>query len=87
MKNADMPAMPQSGTVDSSGDWASSKEWGGVGLTKREHFAAMAMQGLISTPDIFADCSDSDIAKWSIEQADALLKALDESEVQSNAKT
>jgi len=76
MNNADMPAMPQSGTESSCGDLNSSEDWGGQGLTKREHFAAMAMQGLMSNTEVFNDCHSNDIAKWSVQQADALLKAL-----------
>lgn len=45
------------------------------GLTKRELFAAMAMQGLSGaswTESVSAD----DIARYSVQQADALLAAL-----------
>lgn len=38
MNNADMPAMPQSGTEGVSGGLNSSEDWGGKGLTKREQF-------------------------------------------------
>ena len=38
MNNADMPAMPQSGTEGATGDLCSSEDWGGKGLTKREQF-------------------------------------------------
>jgi hypothetical protein len=77
MNNADMPASPQSGTEGMSGDLNSSEDWGGKGLTKREHFAAMAMQGLITLKG--SDCMDKDItAKQCVSMADALLKALGE---------
>lgn len=46
------------------------------GLTKREYFAAMAMQGLVSDPNVDGDCGE--IAKACIKMADALLKALEE---------
>jgi hypothetical protein len=39
MKNADMPASPQNGTIEPSGDFHSSESMGGAGLTKREAFA------------------------------------------------
>ena len=41
------------------------------GLTKREYFAGLAMQGYTGQLDI------ESIAKWSVEMADALLKALE----------
>ncbi len=46
-----------------------------TGLTKREYFAVMAMQGLLSCPDIAA--SREAIAEESVKQADELLKALE----------
>ena len=48
MNNGNMPAMPQTGTEGTDGNLNSPEFWGGVGLTKREHFAGLAMQGLIS---------------------------------------
>lgn len=45
------------------------------GLTKREHFAAMAMQGFCAHESI-AEQDASKIAKYAVEQADALLRAL-----------
>jgi hypothetical protein len=52
------------------------------GLTKREYFAGLAMQGWLAThfrSDHHGfDSSDKDkIAKWSIELADELLKQLE----------
>jgi len=46
-----------------------------VGLTKREYFAAMAMQG-ISANEVFASRSSGAIAQWSVKQADALIEQL-----------
>lgn len=46
-----------------------------TGLTKRELFAAMAMQGYCSHPVPYGVSRD-DIANWSTELADALLAAL-----------
>lgn len=49
---------------------------GQMGLTKREHFAAMAMQGLWqSTTDQDYDNYEK-IAEMSVKQADALIEAL-----------
>lgn len=43
------------------------------GLTKRELFAAMAMQGLQTWPD---DLSQQKLSKWAVNQADALIAEL-----------
>jgi hypothetical protein len=46
-----------------------------IGLTKREYFAAMALQGMLSydrTRHL------DDISRWSVEAADALINALNE---------
>lgn len=63
IKNGDMPAMPQ------PSEWTGSK-----GLTKREQFAAMAMQGL-KTGDYH---TFSDMASDAVMIADALLAQLEE---------
>jgi len=47
------------------------------GLTKREYFAAMAMQGIIAA-DINTDRYPEDVARYAVQQADALLKELEE---------
>ena len=49
--------------------------FGKPGLSKREYFAAMAMQG-ISAKGLFAELEYSDLAEWSVKQADALIEAL-----------
>ena len=48
------------------------------GLTKRELFAAMAMQGLSSNPAMctMSDGPASAIAQWAVQHADALLAEL-----------
>lgn len=43
------------------------------GLTKREYFAALAMQGFASSN---ANISFSDQAKWAVRSADELIKEL-----------
>ena len=61
--------------------------WGSLGLTKRELFAAMAMQGLASNPGgpwqanslngwALANCKLEDIAEVCTQAADALLAEL-----------
>lgn len=49
------------------------------GLTKREAFAAMAMQGICAGPD-FAGMSEETIAESAVSQADALIAALNREE-------
>jgi hypothetical protein len=46
-----------------------------MGLTKREYFAAMAMQGIFSDRP-FSEFEFSKLAKWSVQQADALIEEL-----------
>jgi hypothetical protein len=52
-----------------------------VGLTKREHFAVMAMQGLLCNPKNDRD-SGSTLAEYSVEYADELLIALAKAEME-----
>ena len=66
MKNADMPAFPVEETCNS--------ESLSFGLTKREYFAAMAMQGFLSQNEYI---TPEGLAFAAIEQADALLKELE----------
>ena len=72
IKNADMPAMPLTDEqVDNFGSISSSEF---CGLTKREQFAAMAMQGLK-----LSDYHNAkDMASDAIMVADELLKQLEQ---------
>ena len=45
-----------------------------IALTKREHFAGLAMQGLLADSEV--DMCAADVARACIEQADALLAEL-----------
>jgi len=75
MKNK--PAFPQSVAVNDSGDTYCSYEFAdGAGLTKREYFAAMAMQGYRSA-EVVSTVVPGEIARWSVEDADALIKELE----------
>lgn len=65
MKNEDKAAFPTSDT-----------NYGG--LTKRELFAAMALQGNLADPHMSG--SATEYASLSIEMADALLAALEENQ-------
>ena len=80
MNNSDMPAMPsRKDILDEDGSFPCGSTPLYIehqGLTKREHFAGLAMQGLITLKG--SDCQDSDItAKQCVRMADALLKELD----------
>lgn len=47
------------------------------GLTKREYFAAIAMQGIVSNQSLIDDAVNWDwLAENSVQAADALIKAL-----------
>lgn len=45
------------------------------GLTKREYFAGLAMNGYLSCIDV--DATMEEVAKYSVKQADAILAELD----------
>lgn len=47
-----------------------------IGLTKREYFAGLAMQCILSNPE-FMDLSESGVSENAIKQADELLKQLE----------
>ena len=68
MTNGNDPAFANSG-IEAANSWAEH------GLTKREYFAAMALQGISS----YIDREDEivkDAAALSVEMADALIEAL-----------
>ena len=91
MNNSDLPAAPLTGDayIDiNGGSYEEGSFEPGMGLTKREHFAAMAMQGLLSNPGgvvqansmsgtNWCNCDADDMAQWSVSCADALLAELD----------
>ena len=77
MNNADKPIHPlrgADGRLFSTNDGYLEQAPVAMGLTKREHFAVMAMLGLLSH-----DGNMRDAATEAVKQADALLKALEES--------
>lgn len=92
MNNGNKPASPQSGYSTMDGADYISADIGGTGLTKREHFAAMAMQGLLAggTDARYMDSltdrqmsefdwdSGAAISLLAVNYANALLKALEE---------
>ena len=76
MNNSDMPAMPLTGdayTDINGGQYCEGRVEDGMGLTKREHFAGLAMQGLIAADNKGAHR----IAHDAVNLADALLAELD----------
>jgi hypothetical protein len=83
MNNSDMPAMPQSIMKPNSvyqqeyalkgSDASITIEY--TGLTKREHFAAMAMQGVYAGGT--NEATYDGIAEMAVKAADALLAALE----------
>lgn len=50
------------------------------GLTKREYFAAMAMQGLLSDSAL---CTDTELTETAVEFADCLIDALNKEEAKN----
>jgi hypothetical protein len=87
MNNADMPAVP-AGKIDikapKGGDPFGNYTINALGLTKREHFAGLAMQGLLTDPvmgdsDLHPNAEEwqNDITGCSLEFADILLAKLD----------
>ncbi|MEL4399079.1 hypothetical protein AAEJ42_02205 [Shewanella algae] len=81
MKNSDMPAMP---VIDwDIKDGKAVQFTSSEGLTKREHFAAMAMQGLL-TCTMDTDCSIPELCADAVSAADALLKELERTSCNSN---
>lgn len=86
IKNANLPAMP-TGQYGASIEKDTLGEYHHycAGLSKREHFAGLAMQGLITLKG--SDCMDSDItAKQCVRMADALLKALNATQSKDGAE-
>lgn len=77
MKNGEQPVTPTIIFDSGENSFTQTKH---LGLTKREHFASLAMQGLLaSTQDIY---SSDNIVLNSIRVADKLLKALEETNEQ-----
>lgn len=77
MKNADLPAMPISNEL---GDLNSLCVSESIGLTKREYFAAMAMQGLLAEGIAGSHKHLNQLVSNAVKCADELLKKLEDSE-------
>ena len=82
MKNSDLPAMPNDtdpqtfGLIHKPGDMALLLKHN-TGLTKREYFAALAMQGILSSLTADDDLSLTELANCAVANADALLNRLE----------
>lgn len=77
MKNGDMPAMPVFNDCGQVSQVESGCLYGdGMGLTKREYFAALAMQGLLAS-DVNANLHQNDCVNIAVKHADALLAELE----------
>ena len=76
MSNAESPAQAQSMVLDPYENRiiVSDYDRSCMGLTKREHFAGLAMQGLISN---HGNEGAEAFASYAVEYANALLKALE----------
>ena len=85
MNNADIPAMAQLVTLDAycfNGDItvASDHDTDYMGLTKREHFAGLAMQGMLA---YYGNVDADNCASYAVEYTNALLKALEVSDAKT----
>ena len=74
---ANQPAFPIPDFVNGNGD----VQAGSIGLTKREYFSAMAMQGLLANPNLlaisnFCPLTTEWVCKVAAQHADALLAKL-----------
>jgi len=80
IKNADMPAMPILGDSDNFLLYMQEINGGrNYGLTKREHFAGLDLQGICSNPNYDPDLAVNFVnaATDALRQADELLKVLE----------
>jgi len=72
IKNAEQPAFP---IIETNGNGETSVA---VGLTKREYFAGLAMQGIWASVKDDAFENYVNVARMAINQADELLKQLNQ---------
>jgi hypothetical protein len=78
MNNADMPAMPQPIASNEDG-FLDTEEYstGNAGLTKREHFAGLAMQSVLNNFNVYEQGNfDSSDYKVTVQNAVGLADAL-----------
>ena len=77
MKNGDMPASPIFNEQGFPSLESGNKDSPISGLTKRETFAMVAMQGLLSAVDGEGTWTGLDCSDQAVKEADALLAALE----------
>ena len=79
MKNGDMAAAPVTLTDEQLNEYQHPMVVlnGSRGLTKREYFAGLAMQGILSDPD---GQTSTQAARTAVRYADALLAALEDNQ-------
>ena len=84
MNNGNEPAMPAEVFINSKDEMVANQvannTWKTKGLSKREHFAAMAMQGILSgniSMPSGGKVTGADVSIIAVQAADALLKALE----------
>ena len=81
MKNADMPVTPLSKELALGVAESKPLALAAMGLTKREYFAAMALQGLLSIEEPDEEISSAEKIEFDVENAvyaaDLLLKELE----------
>lgn len=92
MNNSEMPYSPQGENWQndmekhlSCPDKYSAPSMNGIGLTKREYFAGLAMQGLLSNPSQIGDTTSFSfewVASHAVGYADKLLKQLESNKTQ-----
>jgi hypothetical protein len=76
INNSDMPIAPHEQLHGSGGTLVTS------GLTKREHFAGLAMQGILASQYVSNFCKEdqvcpASVSKAAVNYAEALLRELD----------
>ena len=65
-------------TVAEDSTYPSTSSDDNSGLTKREYFAAIALQGLLSNPEEYARTNNQDVARKAVFFADKLIAELNE---------
>ena len=78
MRNSQKPSMPCTSHRESSSSGRPIKE-NNLGLTKLEHFAGLAMQGLLASTDLQTSrATEREAARMAVSTAFALLVELEE---------
>lgn len=72
----DKPAFPVQAYINEYGNERAPVD----GLTRRELFAAMAMQAYLSNPSMTEKTPDKTLASWARHSADALITELEKSD-------